>query len=374
MQRREFLNTGMSAAAITLAGSAVAQAEQKEKDMPFKKIKIAQIGVRHEHASGKIASLKMLPEYYEILGVAPESPDLEKKYRDKGPYKGIPWMSQEELLNLPGLEAVAIETEMTELIPTAVKCAKRGLHLHVDKPLGQKLDECREMLDVCRKYNVIMQPGYMFRSNQGIRLAVKAVQNGWLGEITGLEANMNRYDVSPSFRKWLATYRGGGMYDFGSHLVDFVVEMLGAPKQISVFEKPGGTDGLSDNTLSVLLYDKAIVQLRVDERCPSAQRYLSVQGTKGRLELRPLELWTRNAKTRKMEPLNVTLQLKEGNAEYKAGKHELKLQPFEDRYVGQLIDLAQFIRGEKKNPYSYEHELLVQKVILAASGYVPWKE
>ncbi|MDD3587890.1 MAG: hypothetical protein PHQ75_11980, partial [Thermoguttaceae bacterium] len=145
-------------------------------------------------------------------------------------------------------------------------------------------------------------------------------------------------------------------------------------RDISVFEKPGGKDGLSDNTLSVLLYDKAIVQLRVDERCPSAQRYLSVQGTKGRLELRPLEQWARNAKTRKMEPLNVTLLLKEGNAEYKAGTHEVKLQPFEDRYVGQLIDLAQFIRGEKKNPYSYDHELLVQKVILAASGYVPWKE
>ena len=35
----------------------------------MKKIRIAQIGVCHEHASGKINTLKRLPEYFEIAGV-----------------------------------------------------------------------------------------------------------------------------------------------------------------------------------------------------------------------------------------------------------------------------------------------------------------
>ena len=33
-----------------------------------KRIRIAQIGVCHEHASGKINTLKRLPEYFEIAG------------------------------------------------------------------------------------------------------------------------------------------------------------------------------------------------------------------------------------------------------------------------------------------------------------------
>ena len=372
MKRRDFINTGLMLGTATLF-SETASAGQNFRTVPpgFKKIKIAQIGVRHEHASGKINSLKMLPEYFEIVGIAAESLEYEKQYRNSSVYKGLPWMSHKDLLELPGLEAVAVETEMTELLSTAVKCAERGLHMHVDKPLGQDLEECRKMLDVCKAHNVIMQPGYMFRTNQGVRLAIKAVKEGWLGEILDVQANMNRHDVDPRFRKWLATYRGGGMYDFGSHLVDFIVEMFGAPDEINVFERPDPKDGLNDNTLSVLSYGRCLVQLRVTERSRS-ERYLSLEGTKGRFELRPLERWGRDPKTGKSYPLNVSLTLKESNKEYKAGTHQIKLEPFEDRYVGQLIDFAEFVRGIKKNPYTYEHELLVQKIILAASGYIPW--
>ena len=374
MKRREFLNTGLALGAAALAGNGIGRSAEEPENGGFKKIKIAQIGVRHEHASGKMNSLKMLPEYYEIVGIAAESPEWEKKHKNDAVYKNLNWFSQEELLAIPGLEAVAVETEMTELLPTAKRCAERGVHLHVDKPLGQNLDECREMLDVCRKNNVIMQPGYMFRTNQGIRLAIHAVQEGWLGEIHDLRANMNRNDVGRDFRRWLATYRCGGMYDYGSHLVDFVVEMLGAPDEIQVIERPDKTDGLSDNTLSVLLYPKTIAQIRVTERAIDgfAHRHLSIIGTKGSFELYPLEKWERDPQTKKMRPLQVRLTLAESNAEYEKGTHELKLEPFEDRYIGQLIDLAKFIRGEKKNPYSYEHELLIQRAILAASGYIPW--
>lgn len=375
MKRRDFIHTGITLTATGLCPSLLAgDSPSTRAPKGFKKIRIAQIGVLHEHASGKINSLKMLPDYFEILGIAAENPKAEKKHRNGKLYKDLPWMSKEDLIQLPGLEAVAVETEMTDLLPTAIQCAQKGLHMHLDKPLGQKLDDCRKMLDVCRANQVIMQPGYMYRTNQGVRLAIKAVREGWLGDVYDVCANMDRNDVSPGFRKWLATYRGGGMYDFGSHLVDFIVEMLGAPKEIKVFEKPDPKDGLSDNTLSVLLYDRAIVQLRVNQRNPvgNSERFLSITGTKGRFELHPLEDWKTDPKTGKVVPLNVVLTLKEGNSEYKAGTHRLQLEPFNDRYVGQLIDFAKFIRGEKKNPYTFEHELLVQKTILAASGYIPW--
>jgi hypothetical protein len=41
------------------------------------------------------------------------------------------------------------------------------------------------------------------------------------------------------------------------------------------------------------------------------------------------------------------------------------------RYVGQLTELAQIIRGEIENPFPLEHELLVQEVLLAACGDEP---
>ena len=52
----------------------------------------------------------------------------------------------------------------------------------------------------------------------------------------------------------------------------------------------------------------------------------------------------------------------------------LKLEPYTDRYIGQLTEFAHYIRGLKENPYSYDFELLSQKVILAASGYTKWEK
>ncbi|MDO4575129.1 MAG: Gfo/Idh/MocA family oxidoreductase [Planctomycetia bacterium] len=371
MIRRTFMKTGFA-----LGAGVVAQgwANAQEPGEEFRKIKIAQIGVRHEHASGKMSTLKMLPQYFEIVGIAAESPEEQKKHQNDGVYKNVPWMSREEILAIPGLEAVAVETEMTELIPTAVKCAEKGLHMHVDKPLGQSMEEITRLLDACRKNNVIMQPGYMYRTNQAFRLLLRAVRSDWLGEIHDIALDMCRNDTSPGFRKWLATYRGGGMYDFGSHLVDFVVELLGAPKEIRVFERPDPTDGLSDNTLSVFLYEKAIAEIRVSLRKIDgfSRRRLACHGTKGSFVLDPLENWSRDPKTKKMVPLNVRLTLDEPHEEYRKGLNELKIPPFEDRYIGQLTDFAQFVRGLKENPYSYDFEWMSQKAILAASGYIEY--
>lgn len=375
MQRRHFMQAGLAMGTAAIGGSFLHAENPAPTAESFRKIKIAQIGVRHEHASGKMNTLKMLPQFYEIVGIAAESPEEQKKHENDGCYQGLKWYSRDEILQIPGLEAVAVETEMTELIPTAIRCAERGLHMHVDKPLGQSLEEITKLVDACRKNNVLMQPGYMFRTNQGFRLLHKAVKNGWLGEVHDIALDMCRNDTSPGFRKWLATYRGGGMYDFGSHLVDFVVELLGAPQEIHVFEKPDPTDGLSDNTLSVLLYEKAIAEVRVSLRKIDgfSRRRMAAFGTKGSFVLDPIEDWGRDA-SGKMIPLNVCLTLADDNEEFKKGTHHLKLEPFTDRYIGQLTDLAMFIRGQKENPYSLEHELLVQKAILAASGYLPWSD
>ena len=75
----------------------------------------------------------------------------------------------------------------------------------------------------------------------------------------------------------------------------------------------------------------------------------------------------------KADPLKVRLTLLEDNEEYTAGTHIIEIKNVEDRYTDQLTELAKVINGEIKNPYSYEHELLVQEVLLAASGYTIWE-
>jgi hypothetical protein len=85
------------------------------------------------------------------------------------------------------------------------------------------------------------------------------------------------------------------------------------------------------------------------------------------LELCPLERFDGKS-------LSLQLTLAEGNEEYSAGKHIVDLGIQVDRYKDQLMEFAEIINGEIVNPYTYEHDYLVQEVVLAASGYTEWKK
>lgn len=43
-------------------------------------------------------------------------------------YRDLPWMTEEELLNQPGLQAVLVETRVRDLLNTAERCIGAGKH------------------------------------------------------------------------------------------------------------------------------------------------------------------------------------------------------------------------------------------------------
>ena len=91
------------------------------------------------------------------------------------------------------------------------------------------------------------------------------------------------------------------------------------------------------------------------------------------MEIEPIEDFTKvkhdlgGVKTETLKELVVKLYLKKDKPGYKKGHHEIKFVSAEDRYAGQLKELAEILRGEKPNPVElYDHDLRVHKVSLQA--------
>lgn len=332
------------------------------------RIRIGQIGVGHEHASGNLRALRELTDHFELVGYAPEPrPDRF----DRGAYDGVPELTVDELLAVPGLQAVAIETNMPELVATATRCAERGLHLRLDKPAGERSAPFRSLLGICREQGLALQMAYMYRTNPAIRFCFKALRDGWLGELFEVHAVMSRWD-DDRYRQFLADYLGGAMYNFGSHLIDLVVALLGRPDQVHSFLKQTRDDGLHDNGLAVLEYRRATATVRtaIVEVDGMKHRRLILCGTQGTAEVYPLEQPGNRYHT---DPLHVRLTLQEDNEEYPAGTHQVDVGVLGGRYDAQLIELAEVIRGEREPAFGYDHDELVHEVILAAAGYEPWE-
>lgn len=354
MNRREFVRFAGSQAFLAAAlAERVSAAES-----PLPKIRIGQIGTAHAHAAGKMGAIRNLAHTYEVVGIVEPDPDRRSAAQHLPIYAGLKWMTEEELLNSPGLQAVAIETEVCDLLATASRAVRAGKHIHLDKPAGESLRAFRDVLHQAALKKLTVQMGYMFRYNPAFQLCYRAVQEGWLGRIFSVDTVIGKVLDSES-RRELVRYPGGAMFELGCHVIDSVVRILGRPLQVTAFNRrsPWANDGLADNQLAVLEYPDATATVRASfvEVEGMARRQFVVCGEKGTLDIRPLE------------PPHVRMALNEPREQFRKGYQDVPMARM-PRYDGEFIDLAKVIRGEKQFEWPAGHDLAVQETVLRASG------
>lgn len=357
--RRCFLTRTFGAATATVASQWIPRRVTAASERR-RRIKVGQIGIGHNHASAKMATFRKLADQYEVLGVVEPDPEWRKKRGHDPAYRDLTWMTEEQLLNAKGLTAVAVETDVPDLVPTAARCIDAGMHLHLDKPGGESLAPFKKLLDEAGRRGLAVQMGYMYRNNPAIQFCLRAVREGWLGEIFEVHAVMSRQDGA-DYRRWLSQFRGGAMYIFGCHLIDLLAAMLGKPERITPYQRQTLPEpaGLYDNGLAVLEYPRATATVRtsVVEVEGYQRRQFVVCGDEGTIDIRPLE------------PPQLQLALSKPRESFRTGYQQVVLPPMRGRYDDQLIELARIVRGEIANSYPLAHELMVQEALLSASGY-----
>ncbi|MFN9718286.1 MAG: Gfo/Idh/MocA family protein [Planctomycetota bacterium] len=320
------------------------------------KIRIGQIGTTHAHASK--LSVYRRSDDYEVVGlVEPDLPRRQQAEKDAA-FRDLPWMTAEELLNQPGLQAVLIETDVCDLLVNAELCVQAGMHVHIDKPAGESLSDLRTIMAIAEEKKLVVQMGYMYRYNPAIEMLRQIVADGWIGELyevqTAIGKTMNSED-----RQQIARYPGGIMFEIGCHVLDTVISLLGRPGSVHAFNKHSSPtkDSLKDNMLAVLDYPDATATIRASaiEVEGFARRHLVVCGTEGTFHVQPLD-----------SPA-ATLSLSRARGTWTSGTQRVTFPKY-SRYVGDAIDMARVIRGEKTFAFTYQHDLLVQEILLEASG------
>ncbi len=350
--------------------------EKKSK----RQVKTGQIGIGHNHGSAKMATLRKYPEEVEVAGVAEPAPEWRRRRGELSAYRGLKWMSVEQMLNTPGLQAVTVETDVRDLLPMAKRCIDSGLHIHLDKPAGpdvqgdDSLSDFESLLDNARSRGLIVQMGYMLRNNPAVEFALDAVKKGWLGRIFEIDCVFSRM-AAEDYRRWLAQFSGGAMYIFGCHMIDLVIAMMGEPDKIIPFQcrtRPE-KDNLYDNGLAVFEYPHAtaVIRAAVVELDGMERRQMVICGDEGTIEICPLEPLNPGKATRE-EPVpmpELKLRLSRVRGRFHAGLQKVELPPMSGRYDTQLIEFARAIRGETEPSFSPAHELTLQKAVIRSSGH-----
>jgi predicted dehydrogenase len=349
INRRQAIQTGSIAVGTVLARSGSA-AEPKAR------IKIGQIGVGHAHAS-KLSVYRASPDY-EVVGIVEPDEGLRQASENAAPYKGLKWLTRDQMLDSPGLQAVLIETRVRDLLDNAEACVAAGKHVHIDKPAGESLPQFKRILEAAGKKKLLVQMGYMYRYNPAAVLLREFLTKGWLGEVFEVHAVMSKV-VDPAGRKPLAAYKGGMLFELGCHILDLVIGVLGKPQGVAAFNRHSAKldDGLLDNMLAVLSYPRATATVKSSalEVEGGDRRHLVVCGTEGTFHIQPLD-----------SP-SARVSLSQARGEYKKGPQVITFPKY-TRYVDDAADMAKVIRGEKASDFRAEHDLAVQETLLRACG------
>ena len=328
----------------------------------MKKIKVAQIGTsRNSHGTPIWKTLLALPELFDVVGYAFPEGEKERFPEWAKYFDGHREMTVEEILSDPEIEAVTVETEEIHLVKYAQMVADAGKHLHMEKPGSPDLAAFERLVDTLEEKGLVFSLGYMYRFNPVIADAIRRVREGELGEIFSVEAHMN-CTHSVGTRQWLEAFPGGMLYFLGCHLIDLIYRIQGEPKAVLPLSCSSEMEGVTaeDFGMAVLQYPHGVsfAKSTAVESGGFLRRQLVINGERGTIEIRPLEVIDGK--------LQYTRSGEIFGTEWHTPPACKKSESF-DRYAAMMTNFAELVRG-KENPYTYEYERGLFRLLLRACG------
>jgi predicted dehydrogenase len=327
-------------------------------------IKLAMLGMHHDHAHGMVRQIAGHPEEFRLVAAFDPDADLAAdRSRRWGPLLGgLPLCrGAEELFDRP-LDGVIVEGRVEENLPWARMAVERRLPVMLEKPPGLDLAEYRGLVDLARRNGVRVQMIYLFRYMSAVLEMLRLSRDGELGRIYEFRARLpkdlqsyddhvQRYDRFP----------GGIFFEMAGHAIDMMVAMLGQPRSITPFmAHHHPSDGrLIDNGMAIFEFDHAwgIVEVTALECVPDARRF-EVYGTKGACAI--ANLGSGHLENNPTQALDVRLAAE-------SNWRRLNL-PTATLQISDLREFAASIGARKKPDYGMEHDLIVQESLLKAVG------
>ncbi|GAB4453168.1 MAG: Gfo/Idh/MocA family oxidoreductase [Anaerolineae bacterium] len=151
---------------------------------------------------------------------------------------GVPCLTEAEILAHPAVQAVSICTPSGQHAQQAIRAARAGKHVLVEKPLATTLADADAMIAACDQAGVQLGAVFQRRHEPYFARARRAIEAGDFGELTLGNVPIPYYRPADYFKlaEWRGTWAGDGggvLMNQGIHLVDILLWLMGDPVAIS---------------------------------------------------------------------------------------------------------------------------------------------
>ena len=186
-------------------------------------------------------------ETCDFLGVVTTSP--ERRALVTADHPDVATFDSLEALAAAGAEAVAISTPADTHSPLSDEALALGLHVVCDKPFALDAAAAARSVELAAERGLVLAPYQNRRWDSDFLTLRHLVESGRLGRVARFESRFERF--SPLGGPKPAG--GGALLDFGSHLIDQALVVLG-PVDSVYAEWNIGDNGLDDDVFVALTH------------------------------------------------------------------------------------------------------------------------
>jgi predicted dehydrogenase len=136
----------------------------------------------HWAATAHIPALAALRDRYEIVGVANSSPESSRRTAD---VLGLPhaFLTAEDLVSSSNVDMVVVTVKVPHHLELVTAALEAGKHVYCEWPLGNGLNEARQLAALAATKGVVAAVGTQARAAVEIEYLRDLVADGYLGKV-----------------------------------------------------------------------------------------------------------------------------------------------------------------------------------------------
>ncbi len=334
---------------------------QPDANTKSSRLRVAIVGLVHGHVSGFFAQSLHRPDI-QIVGIFEPDRQIFSRYQSQFQLdQSLLFANLEEMLQQTRPQAVLVYTNTLDHRKVIEACARRGIHVMVEKPLAVSMEDARAIEHAAKQGRIHVLVNYettWYRSN---RAAYDLVHEQAIGEIRKVvihdgHRGPKEIGVQPEFLAWLTDPKlngGGALFDFGCYGADLMTWLMdGQPPDtvtaITQHIKPEIYPEVDDEATIVLTYPKAQAIVQASWNWPFDRKDVEVYGQTGyAITVRSNDLRVRRGANQ---------------------EEQVAAKPLPHPYDDSLSYLQAVLSGEVQNagPSSLETNLVVTAILDAA--------
>lgn len=211
--------------------------------------------------------LMMATPGYNICGVVTRDPKRCQQAISDIPGVAIYESFEDALSDAPEINLVVVANANRAHMRDAQQAIAAGKHVVVDKPLAGSALEALELAQAALDAGVQLHPFQNRRWDSDFLTLKFAIADGQLGKIHRFESRFERLRVTPR-GNWRESNDvrdlGGVLLDFGAHLVDQAIELLGTVIGVDAYARSiRQPDSADDDMQIVLTHESGAISLLV---------------------------------------------------------------------------------------------------------------